>query len=622
MKTRKSPKWDSMKSALHSIKFALLGVSVLCFVLDRQRSASANPSSRDPSRPMVLHGTIDGAVGLAKSVHNVCLETEEMIHELQAGIERGSRRPKHRAAKVLDQIGTLWKARRDASLCAVMGEPCGADLDQRSGYLFLPLKNVLMASNANNNELAKIKVQSIQRLTRGKKNLLRFLAKAKAAIASGKHMEVQKEMEAKGMDLYRDTFLLSSKERNPLIGDYFTVLSNCDKKVEAELTRRFGAIAGEKAQQELAQVEQFEQECQRVIGEIRQSKTATLAKSKTGDASAALDYLVSRWGAATTHVVKAYAMQYPFTHAGKSEARDSLEQLEGSAIPLLTRLIDTAAEVSTPEEIVALHPKLLASVATTARRIRYPGDFLSACQSSLDRMAQKNPPYFESVQQYTRATKEALRWRKEFSTQRSGFLATKTQKLSLLMSSDVDAKLAFRPAIRSRAVAPKKISPTWSMYPTSLLVQHVSKHALGKRVRDDPVVRPSSTLPICIVPYSANHYANILVPDSTKAALDDLENALFIDPSHPAIDLTASDAISSAKLHDYEKVAGIVKVVRVEGAITRFVKLSTGAYTLLPLGEIPGFSKDMDPLFDRCYRFDMEPVWVQHKYFTVGGEAK
>ena len=581
-------------------------------------SAMANPSSKDPNRPMALHETIPGSLSLARNAHAVCLQAEQMIFDLQDSIERGDRRPKHKADAVLDMVRTVWKAKRDAEHCAMMGEPFGSDLKMRAAYLNGPLKNALIMSNSRSNELARVKGQSIKRLMRGKQGLFRFIAQAEAGLASGKHMRVQKEMASRGADLYRDTFLLNSSERNPLIGNFFSVLQACDNQVKEQLLQEYGAVAQTKAQEELAKLGQFGQECQRVITEIKDSKTVTLADEQSGDAADAFEHLVSQWGATSTAVTRAYAMRFPFTRGGKSEARDALEELETTAISNLTRLIDTATEASDPEEVPGLHTRLLASTASAARRIEYPSDFEKACQSSLERMIKKNPDYGRQVLRYERATREALRWRRDFSSQRASFLARRTKTIPTIMTKDVSSKNAYRPPIRSKAIAPKKYAPTWTQYPSHWLIRHLAGGTVGQIVQDDHVIRPSLALPICVVPYRQNHYANVLVPTITTEAIRDLEYALLVDSKHPALSFNASDAVSSAHRHDYEKVAGVIKGVRVEGTITRFVKLPSGASVLTPLGSVPSFSPDKDPMYERCYRFDLEPIWLQHKYFTVG----
>ena len=598
------------------------GASLFLLAFALHTPALANPSSKNPDRLMALHGTIDGSASIAKNVHGVCLQAEKMILDLQQGIERGNRRPKHKVTKVLDMLGTAWKAERDAQHCVLMGEPCGADLTLRVGSLIQPLASAMIASNGNSNELAKERGHCIDRLRRGKKKLFKFIEKSKSGIASGRHLQVQKEMEAKGIDIYRDTRLLSVTLRNQLTDGYFIVLGLCDQKVKEDRIRKYQAIAGEKRQAELAHVVTFKQECQRVIGEIREGKTATLAKQKSGDAAEAFDYLAFQWGAASSHITRAYTIRFAFTKSGRSEAKSALKDLEGDAIPLLTRLINTATEVSTPEEIAVLHPKMLASVTMAARRIHRPTHFMDACQSSLDRMAEKTPGYSDQVRRYVRATTETLRWRKEFSSQRARFLTTNVPTLKGLMGSKPTVINTGRRPLGIVTRPPNTWAPGSSSYPSHLLVRHVARGTLNQQVRVEPLIRPSPSLPICIVPYQDSHYVNVLIPSMTTEALSDLENALLIDPAHPAISLATSDAISSAQVHDYEQVCGAIKVVRVEGAITRFIKLSDGAYALTPIGDLPHFSSDRNPLRDRCYRFDMQPQWVQHQYFTVGGNAK
>jgi hypothetical protein len=91
-----------------------------------------------------------------------------------------------------------------------------------------------------------------------------------------------------------------------------------------------------------------------------------------------------------------------------------------------------------------------------------------------------------------------------------------------------------------------------------------------------------------------------------------LEHDLLIDQQHPPLTLKTALAVALTRVGDYESVGGIINEVTLEGAVSRFATLPVAAGCLIPVGEAqPG----IDSLSNLVLRLDVEPKWLQHKYF-------
>jgi hypothetical protein len=92
-----------------------------------------------------------------------------------------------------------------------------------------------------------------------------------------------------------------------------------------------------------------------------------------------------------------------------------------------------------------------------------------------------------------------------------------------------------------------------------------------------------------------------------------LERDLLVDQQHPPLTLSAAIAVALSKDGDFESVGGSITENTLEGAAARFAKLPVVAGCLIRIGEIQ--PTGVDPLATLVLRLDIEPKWVQHKYF-------
>ena len=131
------------------------------------------------------------------------------------------------------------------------------------------------------------------------------------------------------------------------------------------------------------------------------------------------------------------------------------------------------------------------------------------------------------------------------------------------------------------------------------------------------MLRLTPTSRTAVVPYQGSHYANVPVAMQSEAEFADLKTAVVVDDSYGPLSMEAADAVSAAEMHDYLIVAGPIREVHLESLITRFITLPDVAYALAPFGTTPTLPDNVSPLQQTCWRLDINPVWAQHKYFTV-----
>jgi hypothetical protein len=113
--------------------------------------------------------------------------------------------------------------------------------------------------------------------------------------------------------------------------------------------------------------------------------------------------------------------------------------------------------------------------------------------------------------------------------------------------------------------------------------------------------------------FAENIYGKIPATAMRLKSTESLERDLLVDQQHPPLTLNAAIAVALINVGDFESVGGIVNEVTLEGAVARFAKLPVAAGCLIPLGEIQ--PAGVDPLSTLVLRLDIEPKWVQNKYF-------
>ena len=113
--------------------------------------------------------------------------------------------------------------------------------------------------------------------------------------------------------------------------------------------------------------------------------------------------------------------------------------------------------------------------------------------------------------------------------------------------------------------------------------------------------------------FAENVYGRISASSMLFKSQAALERDLLVDQLHPPLTLDAAIAVALSSVGDFESIGGSITEITLEGAAARFAKLPVVAGCLIPIGEIQPAAGE--PLAALVLRLDLEPKWVQHRYF-------
>ncbi|MAI69304.1 MAG: hypothetical protein CMM01_00075 [Rhodopirellula sp.] len=153
------------------------------------------------------------------------------------------------------------------------------------------------------------------------------------------------------------------------------------------------------------------------------------------------------------------------------------------------------------------------------------------------------------------------------------------------------------------------------------MIDETAKRLVGQSIKEDRLIRLGPNRRTGVIPFMSGHYSTVVLALSPEEEIADLKVALLIDDEHNALSQAGMDAISSAEMQDYIAIGGTVQQVHLEALLTRFIVFPDAAITLVPLGGLPQGAANLASLEQTCWRLDIVPQWVQHRYFTVRSNA-
>lgn len=581
-------------------------------------SVVANPSSQNPDKALLAHGTIAAAPELVKSLYELYNAEEAALIKMH---EKKNNMASLPARQIESALGKIWRARRDAEHLKLMGEPAGYDLEIKFTPLAREYKRLAMSYKGTQpgSKLFASRKMQLQRETTKRQ---RFLTQMQEALQSGKLDAFEKQMETFGVKLNSDLALFSPTEAQIFSKSFDETMATGDAKLRPQRKAAYAEIALAKMKKELALAADFPAEASRIRDEIAASGTASLGTGKSGDASMAVAHLGDLWGYASAGLVRAGVLRCTF---GGSENPSTLiepmasatKKLTGTATRAIASVVDASVASVPSDRVVELYANLLKEISVIDRR----GDGMAlsaACQRALAKLAAKDPTLPNRVKSYQRATAEVLRWRALFATQRADLLQEKFPTAYRMMTEEKPVSSTNKPKLfGSVSSNPRVVAGEFFSGAASWNVAEAAADLVGKRISDQSAVRLSPTIKTAVVPFRFSHYMNVTVPIPAENEVAELKSALYVDDANPPLSMAAADAVSAAERNDYERVGGLVNRLDLEPLASRFIALPPVAYPLTRLGTMPPLSNGDSVVKQTCWRFNVTPSWVQHKYFVV-----
>lgn len=586
----------------------VVAMTLLCGI-----STSANPTGKEPSKPLGTQGTIDGANELVASLYDIYNEELAFINKM---LERSDNPASYSERQIAQAAGRLWKAERDARHLELMGEPSSVDLTRKMRLLIdeiYVLAHAYAATPKGSQYLAKLRTKLQRESPRYKK----FLDQAAAALQKGTNPETfVTQMEAKGTQRQSDVVFFRASERNKYWLQFPQLMAKGDDNLNTVRREKYMEVAKSKIVEQLATAEVFASEASRVKTELASQGTAQFGEQQ-GDAVAAFAYLADQWAKSTVALTRAAGIQWAMTNRSGDPLHAQAKALRNTAVSGLAGVIEAASTSATSEQVPELYGGLLAQISKVDRRCASAGEVPEACKPALAKLAGKNPSFAASIKAYQRATSEPLKWRRSFALQQAVHLSKAFPQANIQLSAKSKAEKTNRPEFVRAQNRASVVAPIGFDQPADWLVYEAATRLVGKPICAGKLIRLSPTSRSAVVPYRSGHYANVPIPFPSEQEVEDLRSAVVVDETHGPLSMEAADAISSSELQDYVKVAGLVQNVHLEAAVTRFISMPDLAAPLVALGSLPVLDEQLQPLQQTCWRLDLKPMWAHHRYFTV-----
>jgi hypothetical protein len=265
-----------MNTSIISVPTKLCAVTCLTISLLSVTSVIANPTSKEPYRALAAHGTIEAAKGMVASLYELYEAEEKFVTQT---FERRDNPVKFSDRQISRSYARLWKARRDANHLTLMGEPAGNDLYKKLNLLFNQVSKFGTAYRGTPRG-AQLVARINQERARKMPALRKFLVQADRAIQQGKLDIVEKQLQAKGIELNRQTVFLTVTEANRFYKEFAGVLAKNDSRLQRQRKQQYMKSATEVMNQQVVAATDFPAQANRIAGEIAASGAATLGRIK------------------------------------------------------------------------------------------------------------------------------------------------------------------------------------------------------------------------------------------------------------------------------------------------------------------------------------------------------
>ncbi len=337
-------------------------------------------------------------------------------------------------------------------------------------------------------------------------------------------------------------------------------------------------------------------------GEI-QSTGKTTIDGQPADGPAAFSKYLKLWQAEHQKVVNCLG----WASAIDGQLEPSLQNLMGlSSVPANWAAVDLELQSGMAAALIKIiaadtiqigagdlprvYQQYVQTLGEHANKIGDP-KFIAACESALDGLAKKDPAFAARVDNYRKATVDLLDWRNRYA-----HTAAVNQQATYPKSADLIGTQDCTPELKSGL--PTVLPPI--------------KTKVGQTVSATHVIGVNAT-----AAYSGlegRSWASVKGDLLQQSEVDALAHDLFATTENPPLTVAASTAIKSAMNREYESLGGTVLAFKPEGMSTRFAKLAPVMSGFLTPGQPTGEPAKRN---DLILRVDIEPRWLQHKYFFV-----
>lgn len=283
----------------------------------------------------------------------------------------------------------------------------------------------------------------------------------------------------------------------------------------------------------------------------------------------------------------------------------------------MVRLIDVDATRVPADAARKLYLEYLSALAPIVRQTNDQA-WGTQLESSLVKIAGKEPTLDRETKAYAAATSDLLRWRARVAAAQAATTATAFAPIAeRFHAGTLSGKVDGADYVGLFAPPPSPDTQPQFLTDAPDIMPIAVKRLLGQKTTVRDVIRTAPDSKASIARYSTRTYATIPAPLPIGPAVEALKLDLMVSEQAPPLTLAATQAVVTAERGDMVAVGGEISGVHLEAVVTRFAALPVSAALLSPTGQIPLEKFDGQSLKNALMRFEITPRWAHHDYFFI-----
>ncbi|MEL6109574.1 MAG: hypothetical protein AAFU85_26490 [Planctomycetota bacterium] len=569
-------------------------------------SSQANPTNENPLKGMAVHGTVPGAKERVAALYGRFYEFEKACVTNQATMKRGGK-VSHRVLS--KNYSNIYLAKWYARELTLMGEPAGLDLERRYEMLRREYRDFLPA-------VAAMRAPEIQKLNKDIPRRNKTVERARELAGKGELARAEDELRRLYLKYLESMFYLDDLTAKKYGNPIGVPLTELQSRLNKQRQEKFRTDAEAKTAAHAEAFQRLQQEATRVVAELGAAQSAALADGQTGDAADAIAYLGSLWGNASAAVTRSVGTAWAYSRSDTEGVaiafRDDVAKIEAVAVESINQVLLSLSSRS-EDELRTIYPRVLEELSVLQRR--YKGRLAEKFAPALEQLQMKHASFGQDVRRYTAATIEPTRWMNRFASRQAKLMDAEFPTAEVALSTEHECDLEARPEIYRMQTRKRIVTPGGQGDQLSWIAAD-SKALIGTKVREGATFRLRGTN-VAVGRQTNRHYTNLVVDFPLDAAIGAMNEALLIDDTHGPLNFSSADALSSAKMGDFQGIGGKIKRLTPEASVTRIATLPDVAHPLIPLNGLPVINYQMQPIQQLMWRLDVEPIWVSHRLFNL-----
>ena len=569
--------------------------SIAIVVVASHNLPSAEPSTKTPFELLQRHATVPEADAVWKQVVAADSAFRENLEKLTQDASPDPR-------KVSQGSVNLRQLKRWVEWLRNYGEPASVDLSMRLSFYDQTLLKVTQQFWSIPQSGA-IRQKVIVGLARSEKQRLQRVAKITDLLQKGDAVAAEKQLDSLLDEIFATAGCLTPEEVRPITEPI--------NQVEGFVRSAMSEVRQNRAREVFTQESQrFVDQYQALIGAVEEAATPIAAGTPLlrGEAVVsnvvALDGFINDWNEVHVGLIRAVALVRIQSRAKEDAWTAKAAELSTMMQAAIIKFVVADVSKTNPDRASAKYTEILSLLGSMVSRCSST-TFANGLEKPLQQLASK-AGMGEQVRKYHEATSDMLRWRARVASAKAKSQAKEYPVASSLAQAKLSAT-AVGLYDQNQPSLPQVTRPIPDLMPL------ISTAMLQSSVTLPGLRRLDGKTEIWMSRFAENLYGKIPVNSIRLKSPEALERDLLVDQQHPPLSLSAAIAVALSEEGVFESVGGSITEITLEGAAARFAKLPAVAGCLIPVGEVQ--PAGVDPLSALVLRLDIEPKWVQHKYF-------